>query len=74
MAVREFIVLGASLSMGPVVALVSKQRTQVLSGALRVSIWPETIFHKTGRRFRDRFLALDVWRILAKIKSGLSKA
>src|SRR5271170_1622276 len=54
--------------MGPVVALVSKQRTQVLWAALRVSIQPETIFHKTGRGFLDWFLALDVSRICARVR------
>ena len=60
-------------SMRPVVAIISKQRTQVLSGALRVSIRPETIFHKTGRRCLDCCFALDVRRIWAKIMLGTSK-
>ncbi len=47
-------------TMRPVVVLVSKQRTQVLSGAVRVSIQPEATFHKTGRRGLDCCLALDI--------------
>ena len=52
--------LGLSVLCGFVVALVSEQRNQVLSGALRISIRPETIFHKTGWRCLDCCLALDV--------------
>jgi hypothetical protein len=47
-------------TMRLVVALVSRQRNQVLSGTLRVSNRPEAIFHKTGRRCLDCCLALDV--------------
>jgi hypothetical protein len=44
----------------PVVALVSTQRPQVQSGALRDSIQPPTVFHKIDRRCLDCRLALDV--------------
>jgi hypothetical protein len=46
--------------MRPVVALVSKQRNQVQTGTLRVSIRSETIFHKAGRRCLDCCFTLHV--------------
>jgi len=36
-----------------VVARLSEQHNQILSGVLRASIWPKTIVHKTGWRRYD---------------------
>jgi hypothetical protein len=57
-----------------VVALVSKERAQVMADALRVSIRRETIFCKNGWRCLGCGLALDVQRILAKITLGAARA
>jgi hypothetical protein len=56
-----------------VVVIFAKQRIQVLPEALRISIQPETTFHKTGRRGLDCCLALDVLAENSKLAEYLER-